>query len=105
MQDSHQLPTPAPLWPWGPERPLDHEETEQGSLGEEGEQKCPVTYFGMMTGSAVGPAKLGWHPLQESTSPKEGGQRCSKVCPDCVRGWKPHSSSFRDWIWKSPSFC
>lgn len=88
-----------------PTQPMDHKKMGQGWLGGEGEQKCPVIYFSTVAGFAVGPVKPSWHPLQESTSPNEAGQRCSKVCPDCARGWKPHSSSFRDWLWKSPSFC
>jgi len=92
------------LCPQGPAQPLDYEETVQGCLGGEGEQRCPVTYFGVMAGFAVGPVKLGWHPLQENTSPEEVGQRCIKVFPDCVKVWKLHSSSFRDRDWKCPSF-
>lgn len=78
----------------------------QGRADWEGRRaEIPHHVLGDAAGFAAGPAKPGWHPLQGSTGPKEAGQRSSKVCPDFVRGWKPHSSSFRDWPWKCPSFC
>lgn len=77
-----------------------------GSAGWEGRRaEIPHHLPWDDAGFAVGSAKLSWHPLQGSTGPEEAGQGCSKVCPDFVRGWKPHSSSFRDWLWKCPSFC
>lgn len=78
----------------------------QGRAGWEGRRpEIPHHLLWDDAGFAVGSAKLGWHPLQGSIGPQEAGQRCSKVCPDFVKGWKAHSSSFRDWLWKCPSFC
>lgn len=96
---SHRIAMPWVLHsPWTRRR--------QGRAGWEGRRaEIPHHLFWDDAGFAAGPVKLGWHPLQGSTGPEEAGQRCSKVCPDFVRGWKPHSSSFRVWLWKCPSFC